>query len=278
MPIKRKDPLFTNPLEAASGLTIADLNRYLPAVRRVEDMTLAADAMTSGIYLGLCLEGLKRIPENTIDLIIADPPESPWRNVENQGAPMTLQEYFQWNENWLKQSHRILKSTGAIYLITGWRYSGMYHSLLNHQFKIQTRITWRNSEPKDRSRKQTWVNRSSDIWFATKTNDILFNQEALQSENDTEIIIGKSELGITNLWSDILDINSGSDKMGGDKPELLIQRILNASSFKLNWVVDPFLRNGGTGKIVKRMGRRLIGFEPNQDSLLMAMKRIDNEQ
>ena len=67
-------------------------------------------------------------------------------------------------------------------------------------------------------------------------------------------------------------------KIEGDKPEQLIERILNASSFKLNWVLDPFTRTGGIGVISKKMGRRFIGFESDKDQLLMAMKRIDREK
>jgi site-specific DNA-methyltransferase (adenine-specific) len=67
-------------------------------------------------------------------------------------------------------------------------------------------------------------------------------------------------------------------KIEGDKPEQLIERILGASSFKLNWVLDPFTRSGGVGVIAKKMGRRFIGFESNKDQLLMALKRIDREK
>ena len=75
-----------------------------------------------------------------------------------------------------------------------------------------------------------------------------------------------------------MDIQVGATvKMEGDKPEQLIQRILTASSFKLNWILDPFARSGGIGLIAKNMGRRFIGFESDQDRLLMAMKRIDSE-
>ena len=191
---------------------------------------------------------------------------------------MTIQEYFQWNENWLKESARILKPTGAIYLISGWRFSGMYHSLLNTEFHIQTRITWRNSTPKDQPKSLTWINRISDIWFATKSNEFMFNQEAVTEGSSQMNPESAIEMGVTNLWSDIMDIQVGSTvKMEGDKPEQLIQRILTASSFKLNWVVDPFTRSGGVGVIAKKMGRRFIGFESDQDQLLMAMKRIDKE-
>ncbi len=278
MSIEQNEPLFTNPLEAVRGLTINDLNKYLPAVQKVEDISMTADQIKDGVFLGLCLDGLKKIPDSSIDLIIADPPESPWRSINQRGNPMTIQEYFQWNENWLKESARILKPTGAIYLISGWRFSGMYHSLLNTDFHIQTRITWRNSTPKDQTKPLTWINRISDIWFATKSNEFMFNQEAV-TEGSSQINPESAiEMGVTNLWSDIMDIQVGSTvKMEGDKPEQLIQRILTASSFKLNWVVDPFTRSGGVGVIAKKMGRRFIGFESDQDQLLMAMKRIDKE-
>lgn len=278
MSIERNEPLFTNPLEAVRGLTINDLNKYLPAVQKVEDISMTADQIKDGVFLGLCLDGLKKIPDSSIDLIIADPPESPWRSINQRGNPMTIQEYFQWNENWLKESARILKPTGAIYLISGWRFSGMYHSLLNTEFHIQTRITWRNSTPKDQTKPLTWINRISDIWFATKSNEFMFNQEAVTEGSSQMNPESAIEMGVTNLWSDIMDIQVGSTvKMEGDKPEQLIQRILTASSFKLNWVVDPFTRSGGVGVIAKKMGRRFIGFESDQDQLLMAMKRIDKE-
>ena len=106
----------------------------------------------------------------------------------------------------------------------------------------------------------------------------MFNQEAVTDVTNNIKSSGLTELGVTNLWSDIMDIQVGTTvKMEGDKPEQLIQRILTASSFKLNWVLDPFARSGGIGLIAKTMGRRFIGFESEQDRLLMAMKRIDSE-
>ena len=58
--------------------------------------------------------------------------------------------------------------------------------------------------------------------------------------------------------------------------EELLFKILDASSFKLNWVLDPFMGFGDVGVACKNNGRRFIGFETNKDYLLLAMKRIDN--
>ena len=278
MSIDKKEPLFKNPIESNNGLSIDDLNKYLPAINKIQDLSMTANEMRDGLFLGLAIDGIKKIPDDSIDIIITEPPESPLEDINNNKKPITIQKYFEWNKNWLSESYRILKQTGAIYLICGWKHSGMYQSLLNSFFKIQARITWRNSSPKEQTSPLTWINRTSDIWFATKSDEFMFNQEAVTSEINNIKSNGPIELGITNLWSDIMDVQIGSTtKMEGDKPEQLIQRILTASSFKLNWVLDPFARTGGIGVITKKMGRRFIGFESDQDRLLMAMKRIDNE-
>ena len=271
MPISNKDPLFVNPMETSKGLTINDLNKYLPALNAVDDLRMTKDEMRDGLFLGLGVEGLRKIPDQTIDLIVTDPPETPWSSTDNKPNPMTIQEYFSWNEAWLNESFRVLKATGAIYILCGWRFSGMYHSLLSNQFKLQTRISWDNQKAKDQSKLPIWKNSVSDIWFATKSSEFMFNQKPVNEIQNSEDLI-------TNFWGDILFLNSPPDtSFPDDKPSKVIERILKASSFKLNWVVDPFARTGGIGKISKRMGRRFIGFEIDKDKLILAMKQIDSE-
>ena len=76
----------------------------------------------------------------------------------------------------------------------------------------------------------------------------------------------------SNLWIDATENPNGFNSY----PQKLYSRILNASSFKLNWVLDPFMGLGDVGVACKNEGRRFIGFETNKDYLLVTMKRIDN--
>ena len=57
----KNEPLFVNPLEASKGLTINDLNKYLPALQRVDDLRMTKDEMKDGVFHGLGLEGLKKM-------------------------------------------------------------------------------------------------------------------------------------------------------------------------------------------------------------------------
>ena len=265
------NPLFTNPLEPYPGLSVDDLNRYLPAVRKADEIAMTIDTMEEGLFLADALDGLKRLPENSMDLILTAPPVSPWRDIGTHGQKMTLQEYYTWNNKWLQESQRILKSTGAIYLLCSWRFSGMYHALLSDYFRVQTRITWRDRRTGTQDQNPTWFNEIGDIWLAKKTSDFVFNREMVA--NDKKILDSGNTENMSNLWLEYFTM--GSDQEKGDLPEMLLSKILQASSFKLSWVVDPFMRRGSAGVAAKSMGRRFIGFETDQDSLLMAMKRID---
>jgi site-specific DNA-methyltransferase (adenine-specific) len=252
-------------------MTVSDLNRYLPAVRQENEIKMTRNQMEEGLFLADGVKGLARLPDNTIDLIVTNPPESPWQDASEKNPPLTLQEYYQWNEKWLEQSFRVLKPTGSIYLICGWRYSGMYHALLSNNFNIQSRITWRNNQAKDQPRLVIWRNVLSDIWFATKTNEFMFDQKKVSSLKEAE-----QKQQLNNFWADIIDIQIGTkNQFERGKPEEVLKRIFTVSSFKLNWVVDPFMGRGSVGIMAKKTGRRFIGFETDQDQLLMAMKRID---
>ena len=265
------NPLLTNPREAVSGMTVSDLNRYLPAVQKENEIKMTRNQMEEGLFLADGIKGLARLPDNTIDLIVTNPPESPWKDASEKNPPLTLQEYYQWNEKWLEQSFRVLKPTGSMYLICGWRYSGMYHALLSNNFNIQSRITWRNNQAKDQPRLVIWRNVLSDIWFATKTNEFMFDQKKVSSLKEAE-----QKQQLNNFWADIIDIQIGTkNQFERGKPEEVLKRIFTVSSFKLNWVVDPFMGRGSVGIMAKKTGRRFIGFETDQDQLLMAMKRID---
>ena len=269
---KSFEPIFENPLENSPGLTINDLNRYLPAIQTTEDISMSTDNMKEGLFHSEGSEGLKKLPDQSIDLIITEPPREPWQDIDRRGSQMTLQEYYEWNQNWLEEAYRILKNTGGIYLICDWPSSSMYYGLLNNKFIIQNRITWYDRNAKDRSSIPTWKNQVGDIWFATKSDDFLFNNHAVSLKSDRgDLIDDRNNKLQTNFWFDIPAVKSQFSR----NPDKLFTKILEASSFKLNWVLDPFMRNGDVGVSSKKIGRRFIGFETNKDLLLLSMKRID---
>ena len=259
-------PLINNYLETPVGLTIDDLNKYLSAVQTHSDILSDQDRMSEGLFNTDCLNGLKRIPDESIDLIITEPPNKKF-NIEGKSESSIIQDYYDWNNNWLFEVKRILKNTGSIYILTDWKHSSMYHDLLGGFFKVRSRIIWR-SKIKTQIITKSWSNSTSDIWFATKTDDYLFrgldNINEL-SENNL------SDQDTSDLWLDIPEKTQDFEK----NTQMIYIKILKASSVSLNWVLDPFMSFGDVGVASKSLGRRFIGFEKDKDSLIIAMKRID---
>ncbi|OQW92105.1 MAG: hypothetical protein BWK79_15370, partial [Beggiatoa sp. IS2] len=71
------------------------------------------------IIHGDALVKLERIPANSVDLIIADPPYNLGKDYGITKDNMQFDEYVNFSLNWLKESHRILKNTGTIYTASG---------------------------------------------------------------------------------------------------------------------------------------------------------------
>ena len=188
-----KEILFSRQIQKSNDLTIDDLNRYLPALRKIDDFTFENHRTNEGVFYGLSSNGLKKISENSIDLIITEPPNFPIMEANKAGNNLTISEYLNWNQNWINDSYRILKDTGSIYIICDWKLSGMYQSILNQKFNIQTRISWK-SETKEKSNNSPWIDKLYDIWFASKSNNYLFND-----------IDGVKK---TNFWDDIIQFKT----------------------------------------------------------------------
>ena len=92
--------LSNNYLETPTGLTIDDLNKYLSAVQTPSDILLDQDRMYEGLFHSDCLNGLKRIPEESIDLIITEPPIEKFKTRE-ENIYFSIEDIYDWNNNWL---------------------------------------------------------------------------------------------------------------------------------------------------------------------------------
>ena len=126
--------LNNNPMETFPGLTIDDLNRYLPALQTTQDIKMDSQHLKEGMFLANCLDGLRKLPNDSVDLIIANPLNKEDGENLDFGNGSTLQNYYQWNQSWVGESRRVLKNSGALYLFSSWQYSGMFQGLLSNFF------------------------------------------------------------------------------------------------------------------------------------------------
>ena len=96
-------------------LTVKDLNKYLPALKTEIDIHFH-EKLKEGLFKVDALVGLKKIPSESIDLIVTEPALDP-----NSG--MSYSSYIKWIEEWVSECKRVLTASGSIYIICPWESS-----------------------------------------------------------------------------------------------------------------------------------------------------------
>ena len=244
----------------------------------------------NSILHGDSLELLKQIPDKSIDLVFADPPynlqlkdtlyrpdQTPVEAVTNDWDKFdTYQAYDNFSLLWLKESKRVLRDGGALWVI------GSYHNILrlgtsiqNLGFWILNDIIWHKTNPMPNFRGTRFTNAHETLlWCATaRKAKYTFNYQNLKELNEGKqmrsdwhipICAGKERLRESN--------NQRSHPT--QKPEALLYRILVSSTNKGDIVLDPFLGSGTTAVMAKKLQRNFIGFEQDKEYIKLAKKRL----
>lgn len=241
--------------------------------------------------IGNTLEILKLLPENSVDLLIVDPPYNLDKDFHgNKFKKTSVEVYEEYTENWIKLVRPLLKTSATIYVCCDWLSSSQIFIVLDKYFNVQNRITWQRE--KGRGALTNWKNGMEDIWFATNSNQYTFNVEAVKVRRS--VIAPYKEDGKpkdweetkegrfrntypSNFWDDIsipywsMPENTAHPTQ---KPEKLLAKLILASSNEGDIVLDPFLGSGSTSVTAKKLGRHYIGIEQNEQYCVWAEKRL----
>lgn len=250
----------------------------------------AAALPLNAILDGDCIEVMNSLPAESVDLIFADPPynlqlrgdlhrpdnsrvdavDDDWDSFDS------FTTYDGFTREWLAAARRLLKPTGAIWVI------GSYHNVFrvgaamqNAGFWILNDVVWRKSNPMPNFRGKRFTNAHETLIWASKSEAgrYTFNYEALKSLND----------GVQMRSDWVIPICSGGERLKDDngekahptqKPEALLHRVLVGSTNPGDVVLDPFFGTGTTGAVAKMLGRDFIGIEREESYRKVAEKRI----
>ncbi len=242
------------------------------------------------ILIGDCLENLKKIPSNSIDLVFADPPynlqlaneltrpdQSKVDAVDDEWDKFaSFEVYDTFTKAWLTECRRVLKPNGALWVI------GSYHNIFrvgatlqDLGFWILNDVIWRKSNPMPNFRGRRFTNAHETLIWASKSfeSKYCFHYEAMKTFND--------DLQMRSDWT--LPLCTGAERLKNDdgdklhptqKPESLLHRVMLATTNPGDVVLDPFFGTGTTGAVAKQLGRHYIGFERDEGYAAGARKRI----
>lgn len=253
--------------------------------------TQTIEAVTNKTIIGDTFSVMPLLPHNSVDLIIADPPYNLTKAFNGTTfSKKTVSDYENYTRQWLSLVCPLLKDDGSIYVCCDWETSLIIGRVLGEFFTVRSRITWQRE--KGRGAKANWKNGLEDIWFATKSNKYTFNLDAVKIRKKVIApykVDGKpkdwdeTENGNyrntcpSNFWDDItipfwsMPENTAHPTQ---KSEKLIAKIMLASSNPSDIVFDPFLGSGTTSVVAKKLGRRYIGIEVNEQYCVWAEQRL----
>jgi len=232
------------------------------------------------------------LPKNFVDLAILDPPYNLTKTfTSNTFTKKSIDKYAEWFENLLVRLLPTLKSTASVYVCSEWYSSTAVHFVLEKYLKVRNRITWERE--KGRGAKRNWKNASEDIWFATVSDDYVFNVENVKLKRKvlapyTDINgepkdwedNSQGQFRLThpsNLWNDITipfwSMPENTDHPT-QKPEKLLAKLILASTNQGDFVFDPFMGVGSSVVTAKKLNRKFLGIEIERQYCLLATKRL----
>ncbi len=248
------------------------------------------------LYHGDVIEVLDKFPEESIDLIFADPPY----NLSNDGftchagrrvsvnkgewdKSKGIEEDFQFHYDWINACKRVLKPNGTLWI------SGTYHSIYACGFALQKQgwhlindICWfkPNASPNLSCRMFT-ASHETLLWAKKdKKAKHTFNYDLMKNGIWDGDFIKKPNKQMRSVWA-INTPRNGEKRYGKhptQKPELLLKRIILASSNEGDIVLDPFCGSGTTGVVAIRYKRKFVGIDSEKEYLdELAIPRLRDE-
>ena len=242
------------------------------------------------IFEGDCLELIKNIPDDSIDVTFADPPFNLKKGYSSYKDSLKLQEYIEWCHLWINEMVRITKPTGTIFLHNIPKWLIYYANILNKIAYFKHWIVWdASTAPMGKTLQPAHYG----ILFYTKElrNFRFYEIRSPHKRTRNSGILAKDYGGkksllhpfgplLSDVWTDIHRIkhNKFRDEHPCQLPIHLMERIILMSSDEGDIILDPFMGTGTTALAAKRLGRKFIGFELDKKYVDIANKKIESER
>jgi site-specific DNA-methyltransferase (adenine-specific) len=239
---------------------------------------------------GDCLEELKKIPDESVDLVFADPPYGlakknglGWKyskhvTLQEAWDIFSKDEFLKFNMEWLTECMRVLKHGGSLWVCGSFHNIYQLGFILQHlDAKINNSIVWfkPNAQPNITCRMFTestehliWAvkNHSKTKWtFNYKdTKDLIYDD------------LNPKGKQTRNTWH--IPLTPKKEKWAGEhptqKPQELLRRVIMSCTKEGDLVLDPFVGSGTTSVVAKTLNRNSIGIDKDKKYLDIAEKRL----
>jgi site-specific DNA-methyltransferase (adenine-specific) len=229
------------------------------------------------IHRGDALSLLADLPDDSIELVIADPPYNLGKNYGNNHDSKEFEDYLQFSRSWLTEARRVLSPTGTLYVFMGVRFISYLYDMLDRELGMHFNswICWHYTQ--GIGRRVGFSPRHDDILMFNKSRRFTFNLDAVrvpQKYYRARNNMRGANPGDVWRFSHVHYCNQNRQAHPTQKPEGLIERMVLASSNERETVLDPFAGSGTTLRVCQQLERNCIGFELNPDYVALIHRRL----
>jgi len=241
------------------------------------------DKLLNKIIPGDCIEILNEAKEPFADLIFADPPFNIGYKYDKYNDKQKKEHYLDWTRKWMAACVNVLKPTGSFYIAIGDAYAANI-KVIADELGLFTRnwIIWHytfGQQTKDKFA----LSHTHIFYFVKDKNNFTFNDYAVRTPSDRQLIyndkransVGKNPDDVWKCFSRVC--GTFKERQGWhpcQMPELLLARIIAASSNKGDCVLDPFNGSGTTAVVAAKYGRKYCGIDISKDYVKKTIERI----
>jgi site-specific DNA-methyltransferase (adenine-specific) len=242
------------------------------------------------LILGDVLEVLgSKIPDNSIDLIFADPPYNIGKDFNGFKDKWEFEkDYLEWSYTWLNLCVNKLKHNGSLYLMASTQSMPYFDLYLRDRLTILSRIVWYYDSSGVQAKKyygslyepilycvkdkRNYTFNSSDILVEAKTGSVrklIDYRKATPSVYNSKKVPG-------NVWEfpRVRYRMPEYEEHPTQKPTSLLERIIKASSNEGDVVLDIFSGTFTTSFVAKQLNRKSIGIELQEKYLQIGLRRL----
>lgn len=214
---------------------------------------------------------LQRMPDNSVDLILMDPPynlgeystgniKMSWRSDFNNDIAEWDREFDP--QDWADELLRVLKPDGNIFAFTSYNLMGKWHSVFDPLFDTFQFMVWHKTNPAPKLYKSGFLN-SCELIVCMWNKGHKWNfgkQNEMHNFLESGVCAGHERVK--------------SPKHPTQKPVKILERIIEIASDEGDLILDPFMGVGSTGVAALRQGRRFIGFDIDAEYVEAARNRL----
>lgn len=224
------------------------------------------------VIQGDAVEMLAQLPDESVDLVFADPPYNLDKAYTTYDDERDQQAYLRWCESWLEHYARVLKPTGSLFLLNLPRWAMHHAAFLNRRLYFQNWIVWDAlSEPRGKVMPAHYA-----LLFYTKhPTGFTFNYDAVSPIDARGYCLRAScvrqrkargddeKEPLTDFWWDVHRIKHRRDRDHHpcQLPDGLMERIIRLSTNPGDLVLDALAGTGTTALAAARLGRRYLAID-----------------